>query len=224
MNTFVNGFVYVWHNTSNGKKYIGVHKGTPCDGYICSSKRMLEDYNKEPSAFHREIIYVGEYQSAIDLETKLLKQIDAKQDPNYYNMHNGDGKFYKTSGDWSQESRNKLSTSLKGKVPSNKGMKMTEEQKVKLRVPKSEEHKEKLRRPKSKEHKEKLRQANLGKKASQETKAKISLSSAGKKWSQNRYLKPAPFSGKKHTEETKKKMRETKARMKTLNLPIQSQQ
>jgi hypothetical protein len=223
--TVEDGFVYIWYNKSNGKKYIGVHKGHPDDGYICSSKLMLEDYNKNSDAFHREIIYTGKFQDAISLECELLKDVNAKKNLEYYNMHNGDGNFYRTS--WTQESKNKVSKSLKGKLAWNKGKKLSEEQKVKMKVPKSEEykarrkgvvfseeHKEKLRKPKTEEHKEKLRQANLGKKLSEETKSKISTTSVGKKWSDSRHLQPHPRLGKKHSEEAKEKMKEAKAKRK----------
>lgn len=142
-------------------------------------------------------------------------------------MHNGDGKFYKTSSDWTQESKDKIRKSMKGKTAWNKGMKMAEEQKVKMRIPKSEEykasrkgvvfsveHKAKLRKPKTEEHKEKLRQANLGKKKSEETKLKIGKSGLGRSWSESRHQQPRPFSGRKHTEETKEKMRAAKRKSK----------
>lgn len=55
------------------------------------------------------------------------------------------------------EARAKISKSRKGKPSPNKGKKMSEEQKVKMRKPKTEEHKEKLRGPRTEEQKEKLR-------------------------------------------------------------------
>ena len=39
-------FVYIWHNISNGRKYVGYHKGTLDDGYICSSSN--DRYSKFP--------------------------------------------------------------------------------------------------------------------------------------------------------------------------------
>lgn len=44
----------------------------------------------------------------------------------------------------------RLGKSNKGRAPSNKGVPMSEDQKVKLRKPKSEEHKQSLRKPKNK--------------------------------------------------------------------------
>ena len=31
----MNSFVYEWTNKNTDMKYIGVHKGTPDDGYVC---------------------------------------------------------------------------------------------------------------------------------------------------------------------------------------------
>ena len=59
-----------------------------------------------------------------------------------------------------------------------KGLRMSEEQKQKLRKPKTEEHKQKLRKPKTEEHKKSLSLSRTGKswghKHSEKTKAKMS--------------------------------------------------
>lgn len=49
-------FVYRWTDTLTGMMYIGVHKGLPDDGYICSSKVMLPIYHERPDTFIREIM------------------------------------------------------------------------------------------------------------------------------------------------------------------------
>lgn len=36
-------FVYCWTDHKRSKLYIGYHKGSPDDGYVCSSKRMLKN-------------------------------------------------------------------------------------------------------------------------------------------------------------------------------------
>ena len=86
-------FVYCWTNTETDKLYIGYHKGSPDDGYVCSSKRMLEDYKKDPSVFSREIIATGTHADMLVFETALLKSVDARNDPQFYNLQNGDGNF-----------------------------------------------------------------------------------------------------------------------------------
>ena len=87
-------FVYKWIDTKNNMYYIGSHKGSPDDGYICSSKYMLEEYNKRPDDFYREILVIGEYPYIRDLEEKLLKLVNAALNEQYYKKSNGDGKFY----------------------------------------------------------------------------------------------------------------------------------
>lgn len=88
------GFVYCWTNTATNQLYIGVHKGTPDDGYVCSSKTMLEDYMQDRSVFSRQIIASGSYEDMRAFEETLLNAVDAKQDPQFYNKHNGNGDFY----------------------------------------------------------------------------------------------------------------------------------
>ena len=67
-------FVYRWFNHQRNMYYIGVHKGTPDDGYICSSKYMKEDYQKNPEHFIREIVAEGEYKEMLELE--LIKVLN----------------------------------------------------------------------------------------------------------------------------------------------------
>jgi hypothetical protein len=81
-------FVYLWINKDTDRKYIGKHKGTTDDGYICSSEQMLEEYNDCPSRFIRTILAYGSDQEMLELETMLLLQIRATKCHMYYNMSN----------------------------------------------------------------------------------------------------------------------------------------
>jgi hypothetical protein len=87
-------FLYKWIDKSRNMFYIGVHKGSTNDGYICSSKIMLEEYSKRPEDFERTILEFGNYGDLIQKETSLLKKVDAARNLQYYNQHNGDGNFY----------------------------------------------------------------------------------------------------------------------------------
>ena len=80
-----NTFVYIWYD---GKKfYLGVHKGTPDDGYICSSKVMMEEYKNRPQDFRRRILAYGTMKEMADLEKRLLQNIKEKGKWNkYYNI------------------------------------------------------------------------------------------------------------------------------------------
>jgi hypothetical protein len=45
-------FVYKWTDFKRKMYYIGSHKGTFKDGYICSSKDMMKEYKERPNGFH----------------------------------------------------------------------------------------------------------------------------------------------------------------------------
>lgn len=105
-------FVYTWTNLETNQLYIGSHKGTPDDGYVCSSKPMLEDYMKNRSIFSRQIVATGTYEDMRAFEQTLLDTIDARRDPQFYNQHNGNGQFYLKRH--TEESRRKISKSKKG--------------------------------------------------------------------------------------------------------------
>jgi len=91
MNNNYIGFVYVWTNSLNGKKYIGAHIGKLDDGYIGSGKafsRAISKYGIEN--FTREILHY-EYDSEQNLfqkEFEIINQYNAVLDENFYNMTN----------------------------------------------------------------------------------------------------------------------------------------
>jgi hypothetical protein len=94
-------YVYKWTELSTGKWYIGCKTGKNSDPknhekYICSSKFVKPMILKNRQDWKVEFIYIGtanEIQYVTDLECKLLKEADAKNNPMSYNLHNGDGKF-----------------------------------------------------------------------------------------------------------------------------------
>jgi hypothetical protein len=66
-------FIYRWTNIITDEYYIGVHKGTPDDGYIGSGKKFKAKYNKHPSDFVREIVqFCNTYEEALLIESKLV--------------------------------------------------------------------------------------------------------------------------------------------------------
>lgn len=83
-------FVYKWTHTT-GMWYVGYHKGTIDDGYICSSKVVKPMIVANPDQWTREIIAHGTKQAMIDLEIELLVEVDAKRNPMSYNKHNRNG-------------------------------------------------------------------------------------------------------------------------------------
>ena len=66
-------FVYCWTDMKTSKLYVGWHKGSVDDGYVCSSKPMLEEYYMRPNDFKRQIIASGLSNDMIALESAILK-------------------------------------------------------------------------------------------------------------------------------------------------------
>jgi len=208
-------FVYQWTDLSNGKKYIGVHKGSIDDGYIGSGVHFKAAYKKRPECFTRAIIGLGTAESMRQFESQLLKELEVRSDPDYYNLIDHElpytgGKPSPLKGrTLSKEHKQKLSAAKKGKTHSEETRaKMSADRKGKTH---SEEHKQKLSaankgKTLSKEHKQKLSAAKKGKTRkphSEETRQKMSAAKKGM---------PSPKKGKTRkplSEETKQKMRET---------------
>jgi len=92
--------------------YIGSRTANGChinDGYITSSKVVLEMYNSAPDEWKREIIDTGTANAMIDREAEILNLLDAKNDFRSFNRHNGDGKFTSTGKIVTEATRKKMS-------------------------------------------------------------------------------------------------------------------
>ena len=70
--------------------YVGYHKGSQNDGYICSSKWMLEEYKQRPENFTRMILAEGTAEDCHALEVTILKTADAMHSDRFYNQNNGE--------------------------------------------------------------------------------------------------------------------------------------
>jgi len=86
----MNSFVYRWTNTTLGKIYIGWHKGSEDDGYICSSvsEQFWEDYKNPSYKWKREILFRGTMPECQLFESQLLDSIDITSDDIYNNRNN----------------------------------------------------------------------------------------------------------------------------------------
>lgn len=120
-------FLYCWTHVTTGMWYVGSRTATGCnpyDGYICSSRIVKPMIVTNPTEWKRQIIACGDQKDILSLETKILTQLDAKNDSMSYNMHNGDGKWTTLGTTWTDEQRSKAkisySLSRKGKAKSEK--------------------------------------------------------------------------------------------------------
>lgn len=104
-------FVYCWTDKKTNKLYVGSHKGSTDDGYVCSSKSMLQEYHKRPSDFTRQIIAHGSLLDIRKLETKILQCVNASVNADFYNKHENDGFFFDgwRKGQFSEEHRRNMS-------------------------------------------------------------------------------------------------------------------
>lgn len=84
------GFVYMWTNTQNNKKYIGSHCGKIDDGYIGSGKYFRNAFTKNPEVFNRTILeYFYDKKDQFIIEQKYLDRIkNIMEDDEYYNLSN----------------------------------------------------------------------------------------------------------------------------------------
>lgn len=103
-------FVYKWTNLSEGKIYIGYHKGKIDDGYICSSKSQdfWDDFKDDNIKWERKILFKGSVEECVNKEVELLRQLDIKSDFVYNNACGGKIIF-------TREVREKISLASKGR-------------------------------------------------------------------------------------------------------------
>jgi len=158
-------FVYCWTNHTKGNKYIGYHKGTPNDGYICSSasERFWADW--EIDDWSRQIVAEGTVEDCVALEFAILKSLDLKLDE-WYNNNAGGGIVFteevraKMRREFPEEHKKKLSDAKKGKKISKAHANAL--------------HKGRKNSKNSKEHNEAISKFSKGRIASEETKKKQS--------------------------------------------------
>jgi hypothetical protein len=185
-------YLYCWTQKSTGMWYEGSRTAKGChpdDGYICSSKKVKPMIAENCEDWSRQILVIGEPLYIRELEEIRLNAIGAKDDPMSYNQDNADGKFSTTgkiawnkgikrpTGKPAWNSGKKapqISAAKKCKPAHNKGVLMSEEQRLKLKE---------IHNNRSEETCKKISIANTGKKASEETRAKLSAMRKGKKQS-----------------------------------------
>jgi len=157
--------VYVITNIVNGKQYVGItnnlskrwsaHRKT--DGRCPALHNAFKKYGIDKFVF-THLMDVFDLEHAKEIEQQLIVEKGCKV-PNGYNVSDG-GESRQgvpawnkgmTGGTWPE--------SRKGKPSPLKGTKMSEEQKAKLRKPKSPEHAAKIRAAKQSEEGRKANQA-----------------------------------------------------------------
>lgn len=83
------GFVYIWYDKKHKRYYVGSHKGSFDDGYICSSSWMNKAYKRRPKDFKRRILSIITT-NRTDLLAEEQKYLDMIQDTElgkkYYNL------------------------------------------------------------------------------------------------------------------------------------------
>lgn len=188
------GFVYIWYDKKRKMYYIGSHWGTEDDGYICSSNRMRKAYRRRPQDFKRRLLErIDERSKLMIIENKWLQKAEKKKD-RYYNL-----RFMSYINSWWTDEEKILTV----------GQKISRTNKTNPKFGKwnigrrpSEEVRQKISESTSvamKQHyKENPRTEETRKKISENTKR---LQREGK----------VGMIGKKHSEETKNKMRNNNA-------------
>lgn len=129
------GYIYLIIDTTNGKKYVGQHhydKEELDPSYHGSGRIISKIYKKRPETIKEEYVKTCYTQRELDEWEKYFIFTNNTLYPNGYNLEEGG-----CGGVPCEETRKKMSESMKGRPSHNKGKPMSEEQKKKL----SESHK-----------------------------------------------------------------------------------
>lgn len=88
INICMPGFVYLWKNKINGRRYLGSHRGSVDDGYVGSGiafRKAIERYGLEN--FEREILeYIDSDEQIQIREQYFLDKFNVSSDPTFYNI------------------------------------------------------------------------------------------------------------------------------------------
>lgn len=236
-------YVYKWTELATGKWYVGARGARGChpdDGYICSSKVVKPLIQANPDRWKREILFTSEPNEVFFIEARLLEELNAKNDPQSFNKHNGDGKWSMSGKQFSPEHKEKMGawqigrtfakSSLDKRTASRKDFRQSAEAREKIGkslkgkragISPSEEHRNKIREtltgringPLSVEHKALLSRLKKGFKHTEEAIAKMRASHKGKVLTDEHKAKiSAGGKGIKKSEETKARMRKPKVK------------
>ena len=193
MNAKRNSFVYKWIHNESGKTYVGYHKGSVNDNYVCSINKNNPNYDEfwaahKNNELSRTIVAGGlTDEEALRLE-HIIWKIEKRKGTELYNPRKWNAHRFQfdSAGNIvgpmegrpvSQETRDKISKSTKGKIK------------------------------RSDEYKEKLSKSLMGHEVSEETRAKISKANKGRKRSGDvRKAISKRMKGKTLSEEHKRKI------------------
>lgn len=188
-------------NNENSKMYLKVYFGQHTtakldDGYIASGIKIKSYLKKHPGQFYRKIL--GFYKNADELNQAEKDLIDGHINKDYcLNLKEGGD-----NAKWSEESKKKLSDTMKGDSCWMRG------RNGELNPFWGKQHSEEICKKLS-EAKKGENHPNWGKQLSDETKKKISEANKGENHPMyGRTGEDSPWWGKHHSEESKKKMSE----------------
>ena len=88
-------FYYEWYNATTDMTYGGKHNGHVGDGYNHSSQNpiMNEDFQNMEHEWHYSVLHYGSEKDITNIERNILKSMEAKTNPKWYNHNNGGTAF-----------------------------------------------------------------------------------------------------------------------------------
>lgn len=214
--------IYIVTNKSNGKQYIGITKDTKrrwnqhlsANGSSPALHAAIKKHGKKGFVFSH-ICNAFDFESACDLERLLIQERNTKTPHGYNLTDGGEGVVGRPMTDEDKEIRRKksvdfvqsLSVEERSAKFGTKGRNLTQAQIEKIR---SANKGKNLGKKPSEEARAKMSDAHKSrprKPLSEETKEKIRQSLLGRKMPESEKPKHASFLGRKHSEETKGKIR-----------------
>lgn len=223
--------IYIVTNKANGKQYVGIAKDLKrrwnqhisANGSAPALHAAIKKYGKGGFIFSH-ICDAFEFEAACDFERMLIQQHNTKSPHGYNLTDGGEGVVGWAMTEEDKEVRrvankafmNSLSPEERSSRFGTKGRKFTPEQIEKIRTSNigknlGKKHSEETRQKMSAVHKVRPR-----KPMSEETKEKIRQALLGRKMPESEKSKHASFVGRKHTEETKAKIRASNIATKAL--------
>lgn len=112
-------YIYKWIHLPTGRWYIGskIRNGwnpSRHEEYICSSKEVKPMIIENRQEWICEILHTGEGKYIAELENTILRSLDARNDPNSFNQHNGDGLYNRYGVKENETTRSKKSKARTG--------------------------------------------------------------------------------------------------------------